>query len=100
MNDEIVKQTTPLTIKAATGKKDISPANTAANINPSSSGVTPKQAEHIRLPQRSESVEGKESDVSSLKPSESSDPRTVTQDPIHANDTLEPQKELPKNKLS
>jgi hypothetical protein len=98
MNNEIVKQTTLLTIKAATGKKDISPANTAAN--PSSSGVTPKQAEHIRLPQRSDAVEGKESDVASLKPSENSDPRTVTQDPIHANDSLEPPKELPKNKLS
>lgn len=100
MSDKIIKQTIPLTKNAATGKNDISPANTAANINPSSSGVTPKQAEHIRLPQRSDAVEGKESDVASPKPSESSDPRTVTQDPIHANDSLEPPKELPKNKLS
>jgi hypothetical protein len=93
MNDKIIKQTAPLTKKAATGKKDISPADTAANINPSFSGVTPKQAEHIRLPQRSDAVEGKESDVASLKPSEKSDPRTVSQDPIHANGLLEPPKE-------
>jgi hypothetical protein len=83
MNDEIMKQTTPLTKKAATGKKNIIPANTAANISPSTSGVTPRQVEHIRLPQRSDAVEGKESDVASLKPSENSDPRTVSQDPIH-----------------
>jgi hypothetical protein len=92
MNDKIITQTTPLTKNAATGKKGINPASTAANINPSSSGVTPKQAEHIRLPQRSDTVEGKESDVASLKPSENSDPRTVTQDPIHANGSPEPQK--------
>jgi hypothetical protein len=88
--DQSAKQTTPLTKSARSEEKFLNSANTSAKTTRVSSGVGPKQANHIRLPQRSDAVEGKESDCASHT---SSDPRTESQDPIHATGSLETPKQ-------
>jgi hypothetical protein len=66
--------------------KTTNPVGPAVTIAQPASVQGQKQTPHIRLPQRSDKVEGKEADCAAV----SSDPRTASQDPHSAPKVQQP----------